>query len=160
MRTVIVCSLAALMATPSSAASLGSSAVPEVVKGVQSCLTATREDGVDIDSLQNDGWSKVTVSDGGRTVASPIPMLSKGSLILVHQASGPTPICTIMAKVPDVPAISGVATALDGALETGRKIENGKAIPAYWFPEGHVVQLASTGSEKAPGVRIVVAYRE
>ena len=56
--------------------------------------------------------------------------------------------------------ISGIADELDSALNTDRKIENGKAIPAYWFPKGHVVQLATTGSEKAPGVRIVVGYRK
>ncbi|WP_103727338.1 hypothetical protein [Novosphingobium sp. HII-3] len=68
----------------------------------------------------------------------------------------------IMAAIPDVPvpAVLGIAKALNRAPKTDRKVENGKAIPAYWFPEGHIVELVMTGSEKAPGVRIMMGHRK
>lgn len=160
VRILSACLFVSLMVSPASAASLSPSATPEIISGVQSCLAAVQSDGVDVEKLKQDGWSAVSASDGGKPVAVPVPMFSKGSLLLIHQATASTPICAIMTNVPDVPAISGIADELDSALNTDRKIENGKAIPAYWFPKGHVVQLATTGSEKAPGVRIVVGYRK
>ncbi|MGK2908710.1 MAG: hypothetical protein ACSLE1_02745 [Sphingobium sp.] len=72
----------------------------------------------------------------------------------------PTPICAIMAKVLDVPAVSQLVSALDRTLKTARKSADEKAIPAYWFPKGHIVELATTGTAKSPGIRIVVGYRK
>lgn len=157
---LFACLSASVVTSAASAASLSPAATPEVVNGVQSCLAAVRSDGVDVDKLKHDGWNAMSAPDEGKPSAAPIPIFSRGNLVLVHQATAPTPICAIMAAVSDVPAISGIVKALDSVLQTDRKIENGKAIPAYWFPEGRVVQLATTGSEKAPGVRIVVGYRK
>ena len=156
---MFACLFVGLITSAASAASLAPATTPEVVSGVQSCLAAIHSDGVDVEKLKQDGWNAMSASAGGKPVAAPVPLFFKGNLLLAHQGTAPTPICAIMAKVSDVPAISGIAKALDSVLKTGRKIENGKAIPAYWFPEGHVVQLATTGSERSPGVRIVVGYR-
>lgn len=102
----------------------------------------------------------MSASEAGKPVAPPIPLLAKGNLLLTYQSDPPTSICVIMARVPSVTAVSDIAYALDRAVKTSRKVKDGKAIPAYWFPIGHIVELATTGSVDAPGVRIVVGHRD
>lgn len=149
-----------LTASVASAGTLPAAKTPEVVKGVQSCLAAVDSHQVNVENLKKDGWSAVSASEAGRPVGLPIPLFSKGNLLLLHKSDAETPICAVMAKVPNVSAVRDIANSIDIALKIDRKIKDGKPIPAYWFPAEHVVELATTGSVDAPGVRIVVGYRK
>jgi len=149
-----------LTASAASADTLPAAKTPEVVKGVQSCLTAVDSHQVNVEILKKDGWGAVSASEAGKPVGLPIPLFSKGNLLLLHKSDAENPICAVMAKVPNVSAVGDIADAIDIALQPDRKIKGGKAIPANWFPAEHIVELATTGSVDAPGVRIVVGYRK
>jgi len=154
------CLILGITASAASADTLPPAKTSEVVKGVESCLTAVDSHQVNVENLRKDGWSAVSASEAGKPVGLPIPLFSKGNLLLLHKSHAETPICAIMAKVPNVSAVGDIANAIDIALKTNRKIKDGKVIPAYWFPAEHIVELATTGSVDAPGVRIVVGYRK
>lgn len=154
------CLIASVFSGSAVAAPLSSAGTPEIISGVESCLAVTSSTGVDAEKLRADGWAAMSASENGKPVPSPMPLFSKGNLLLIQQGGTPTPICAIMAKVPNVPAVRQIVVAMDSALKTARKGKDGKAIPAYWFPEGHIVELATTGTPEAPGVRIVVGYRK
>ncbi|WP_231420697.1 hypothetical protein [Sphingomonas sp. Leaf205] len=160
MKILYECLILGLTASAASADTLPAAKAPEVVKGVQSCLTAVDSHQVNIENLKKDGWSAVSASKAGKPVGLPIPLFFKGNLLLLHKSDAETPICAVMAKVPNVSAVDDIANAIDIALKTDRKIKDGKAIPAYWFPAEHIVELATTGSVDVPGVRIVVGYRK
>ena len=160
MKILYGCLILGLTASAASADTLPAAKTPEVVKGVQSCLTAVDSHQVNIEILRKDGWGAVSASEAGKPVGLPIPLFSKGNLLLLHKSDAENPICAVMAKVPNVSAVGDIADAIDIALKTDRKIKGGKAIPAYWFPAEHIVELATTGSVDAPGVRIVVGYRK
>jgi hypothetical protein len=154
------CLIASVFSGSASAASLSSAGTPEIISGVESCLAVTSSTGVDAAKLRADGWAAMSASENGKSVPTPMPLFSKGNLLLIQQGGTPTPICAIMAKVPDVPAVRQIVGAMENALKTARKGKDGKAIPAYWFPKGHIVELATTGTPEAPGIRIVVGYRK
>jgi hypothetical protein len=154
------CLILGLTASAALADTLPAAKTPEVVTGVQSCLTAVDSHQVNVEILKKDGWDAVSASEAGKPVGLPIPLFSKGNLLLLHKSDAENAICAIMAKVPSVSAVGDIANAIDIALKTDRKIKDGKAIPAYWFPAEHIVELATTGSVDAPGVRIVVGYRK
>lgn len=160
MKILYGCLILGLTASAASADTLPAAKTPEVVKGVQSCLTAVDSHQVNVEILRKDGWGAMSASEAGKPVGLPIPLFSKGNLLLLHKSDAENPICAVMAKVPNVSAVGDIADAIDIALKTDRKIKGGKAIPAYWFPAEHIVELATTGSVDAPGVRIVVGYRK
>ncbi len=160
MKILYGCLVLGLTASAASADTLPAAKTPEVVNGVLSCLTAVDSHQVNVENLKKDGWSAVSASEAGKPVGLPIPLFSQENLLLLHKSGAETPICAIMAKVPNVSAVGDIANSIDIALKIDRKIEDGKAIPAYWFPAEHIVELATTGSVDAPGVRIVVGYRK
>jgi len=150
----------ALPAIPVAAQESGMQVAPvaEIVEGVQSCRDATSSTGVDPEVLAADGWSALSVTQDGRSSQTPVPMLSKGSLLLMY-ADPQTPACFVIARIDEPDTALRVAAGLDGHLATARKQEGEKPIPAYWFPAGHVVQLQTTGSIDKPAVRISVGGR-
>lgn len=160
MKILYGCLILGLTASAASADTLPAAKTPEVVKGVLSCLMAVDSHQVNVEILKKDGWGAVSASEAGKSVGLPIPLLSKGNIIILHKSGAETPICAVMAKVPNVSAVGDIANAIDITLKADRKIKDGKAIPAYWFPAEHIVELATTGSVDAPGVRIVVGYRK
>ena len=160
MKILYGCLVLGLTASAASADTLPAAKTQEVVKGVLSCLKAVDSHQVNVENLKKDGWSAVSASEAGKPVGLPIPLFSKGNLLLLHKSDAETPICAVMAKVPNVSAVGDITNAIDIALKIDRKIKDGKAIPAYWFPAEHIVELATTGSVDAPGVRIVVGYRK
>ncbi|WP_121119344.1 hypothetical protein [Croceibacterium ferulae] len=127
----------------------------EIVAGVQSCRKATNASGVNPSALAADGWSAVTATQGGQPTEMPVPILSKGSVLLMY-ADESTAACFIVARLDRPRTALRLAADLDRELAVDRKQKGDGTFPVYWFPEGHLVQLETTGTQRQPAVRISV----
>ena len=141
MKILYGCLILGLTASAALADTLPAAKTPEVVKGVLSCLMAVDSHQVNVEILKKDGWGAVSASEAGKSVGLPIPLLSKGNIIILHKSGAETPICAVMAKVPNVSAVGDIANAIDIALKADRKIKDGKAIPACRFPQNTLLNL-------------------
>ena len=147
-------------AAPAAAPGLSPAAPPEIVAGARSCLDATDARQVDQAKLTANGWNRgsVTARDG-KAEATPLTFMAKGGLVLILNAAADMPLCAITTRLAKGTRFGDVAAALEQALGVPGKPREGDPGIVYFFPEGHLVQLASTGSPRAPAVRVVVAPR-
>ena len=160
--SVIAAIVASIGAHSAAAASRGlpPAAPPEIVAGARSCLNATDAKQVDPAKLAADGWNRGSLAgQDGKAEATPLTFMAKGGLMLVLNAASDMPLCAITTRLPRGTGFGDVAAALEQALGVPGKARDGDAGIVYFFPEGHLVQLASTGSPGAPAVRLVVAPR-
>lgn len=131
---------------------------PEIVDGVKSCLSATTEKAVEADTLNADGWRSASIAARGKAVDTPLQFFSKGNLLLITNKTGKTPACIITASVADAKAFDSLSSAVMGELDIDGHTKENENNTIYFFPKGHIVQLARTGTIKSPAIRIAVGF--
>ncbi|MBJ6121340.1 hypothetical protein [Sphingomonas mollis] len=149
--------LATVCAVPVAAAPRAAASQSEILEGVQSCAASLASTGIDEASLVSDGWSKGVMSESGKPLASDVIFYGKGNLMLmsVRTSAGQTPICSILARIGSVDDYPALQDAMAAAY--GKPIkDDGKGEQMFIARDHRVIDLASTGSNKNPSVRIAV----
>lgn len=131
---------------------------PEIVGGVKSCLSATTEKAVEADALKADGWRSASIVARGKAVDTPLQFFGKGNLLLITNKTGKTPACIITASVADAKTFDSLSSAVMSELDVDGHTKENESNTIYFFPKGHIVQLAKTGTLESPAVRISVGF--
>ena len=153
------CAVAVMQIASAASAQKQLPATPsEIVGGVKSCLSATTEKAVEADTLKADGWRSASIAARGKAVDSPLQFFGKGDLLLMTNKTGKDPVCVIMASVADAKALDGLSSFIMKELDVDGHTKPDEKNAIYFFPKGHIVQLARTGTLDRPSVRIIVGF--
>jgi hypothetical protein len=125
----------------------------ELLAAVRSCAAATNPTGVDPRKLEADGWRKATMSANGKPVATPLTMYGKGHLLLMFDSAGASPLCIVTGRILSVAEFPKLQAAFAAAYGAPIK-DDGKGEQMFIAPDHRVVDLASTGSNDRPAVRV------
>ena len=123
--------------------------------GARSCAAATTEAGVDAGKLEADGWHKAAISENGKPLAAPMTFYGKGNLLLMFDKSGAQPMCFVTARLSSRADFPKLQAAFASAYGAPIK-DNGKGDQFFKAPDHRMYDLASTGQQDEPAVRVVV----
>ena len=127
----------------------------ELLAGARSCAAATNPTGVDVRSLEANGWDKATMSANGKAAATSLTFYGKGHLLLMFDANGKSPLCIVTGRISSIAEFPKLQTAFAAAYGPPVK-DDGKGEQLFIAPDHRVVELASTGSVDRPSVRVGV----
>ena len=145
--------LSALFASPATA-QLREAQLPEIFASYNDCLVATKSGEISVSSLEALGWSRATMrtSDGNPIADGPIIFgHSDRSPIIILSALQGEGVCMVNARIERFEVFEEFKQALGEKLPKPDK--NGSIT---FFVEGQPVQIAPTGSRKAPALRLAV----
>jgi hypothetical protein len=129
--------------------------VDELIGGAQSCAAVTTTAGVDVRALESAGWGKGTMSAQGKPVATTLQIYGKGPLVLMFDTAQAKPICIITARISSIADFVKIRAAFQAKYGTPVK-DDGKGEQIFIAPDHRIVDLASTGSNDRPSVRVGV----
>jgi hypothetical protein len=158
MGTVGGAALVALIAAaPLAGATRPPASRDEIMAGVRSCAAGLTATGLDEVKLAGDGWSKGSITNKGKPVALDLILYGKGNLMLMSAKvpAGKTPICTITARIATVTEYPAIQAAFAAAYGAPVK-DDGKGEQLFISPDHRIIDLASTGSNNEPAVRVAV----
>lgn len=131
----------------------------DVLAATRSCVAASRNGVVDGARLAADGWQRGAASSDGRTVETPLTFYGRPNnnvvLMTGSGAAGQPQVCFVTGRVSDVRARTAVETAMTSAF--GKPLQSAPD-GILWRAPSHMVQLAATGSDAQPAVRVAVAF--
>ncbi|NJC34452.1 hypothetical protein GGR88_001966 [Sphingomonas jejuensis] len=158
-RFILSAGLATVAAVAPAAAQLSVAAPADVLAATRSCIAASGNGAVDGARLEADGWRRGTASSDGQAVETPLSFYGRpnGNVVLMTGpgAAGQPQVCLVTARVADVRGRGAVQAALTGAF--GDPIQSAPD-GILWRAPSHIVQLAATGSDAQPAVRVAVAF--
>ena len=156
MRFACLVSVVALLVSAGAAAqNLPPSSVDEIIAGAKSCAAATTQAGVNATTLEADGWHKASVSDHGKALDAPMTFYGKGHLLMMFDKSGTHPICFVTARIASKSDFTKLQAAFTSAYGAPVK-DNGNGEQIFMAPDHRMYDLASTGQQGEPAVRVVV----
>jgi hypothetical protein len=152
-RNALVAVAVAGMWSGSASAELRPSPLGDIYESYNDCFKVATKDGLNQDTLRSLGWTRATVSEGGKPK-------NDGPIIFGH----PERVPLIVLSAENGQGLCIVAARLEnsGSFEDFKKPFGGKlpepdADGAISFAaKDHIVQLRKTGTEQAPGLSIAV----
>ena len=159
-RAVVAFCAAAATVLPANAKGLETASQGEIVAGARSCVASVGPAGLDQTRLVADGWSKGSIaSKDGKPIDTSIILYGKGHLMLMSMQPQPgkPQLCTLLARIESVRAFAGIQTAFASTYGAPFK-DDGKGDQFSQAPDHRFINLASTGSNDRPSVRVAVGY--
>ena len=134
---------------------------PDVIaQSGRSCANSVSSTGVDEQRLRADGWSEGTLQSKGKEAASPLRFFGRaGTMLLLTREEGRPAggSCVVMASIKSTKHYPQVVEAMTAAL--GGSASKAKDESVMWLLDGgKAAQMAPTGSNEKPSVRIVVVF--
>ncbi|EAQ30549.1 hypothetical protein NAP1_07215 [Erythrobacter sp. NAP1] len=155
-RASIFLGSAALLAAPASA-QLREAALPEIFESYNDCFAATESGSISTSSLEDLGWARATMRDGDGNTVEDGPIIyghgERAPIIILSDLSGDG-ICMVNARIESFDTYEEFKAAFGGKLPDAN--EKGEIL---FSAQGHIVQIAPTGSREAPAMRLVVGTR-
>jgi len=154
MRSFKCVAFAGLLALSASAsADIPVSPLGDIYESYNDCFKVATKEGIKTDVLAGLGWSRATISGGGKPVASG-PIIyghSKRKPIILLSADKGEGLCIVMARLESPKAFEEFQGAWGGKLP---KPDADGTIT--FFAEGHPIMLKQTGSAQKPAMTISV----
>lgn len=151
--------MATVLISSPAAAQMSVASPADVLAATRSCIAASGNGVVDGARLEADGWQRGTASSAGRAVETSLTFYGRpnGNVVLMTGpgAAGQPQVCLVTARVADVRGRGAVQAALSGAF--GEPLQSAPD-GIIWRAPSHIVQLAATGSDAQPAVRVAVAF--
>ncbi len=160
MKTVhVLAGAVAVVSTAIGAAALAQGLSPadndEILAGARECAAVTSAAGIDESKLATDSWSNATISNDGKPVGTSLTMYGKGHLLLTFDRAAKSPICIVTARLKSVQDFPKLQARVAGDYGTPVK-DDGKGEQIFIAPDHRIIDLASTGSQSKPAVRVAV----
>ena len=145
--------LAAAALTTPAPAEIPVSPLGDIYASYNDCFKVATKNGMKPEALAPLGWSRATVSKGGKPVADAPDIYghAKRKPIILLSAQKGEGICIVMARLESVGAFEEFKKGWGGKLP---KPDAEGAIS--FFAKGHPIQLRQTGSADKPSMSIVV----
>ena len=148
--------LSAVLAAPA-AAQLREASLPEVFESYNACFKATESGSIAPGSLEDLGWARATMSDSDGNAVEGGPIIyvhgEQAPLIILSGLEGEG-VCMVSAKIDSFARLEEFKAAFGDALPAPN--DKGEIL---FSAQGHIVQIAPTGSRDAPAMRLVVGTR-
>ena len=145
---------------PANAKKMLTSTPEQLVASIKSCSTAVSVDGIQDDNLTKAGWAKGELKGADGEVMDAVRVYShkevNALIMLPPEARKDGKSCIVMAKMASVKDIASAANLL--SAEVGKAPEKSRSQNVVWLAGERAIQLAPTGTEAAPSVRVIVAY--
>ncbi len=145
-----------MLAAPA-AAQLREAALPDIFESYNACFAATESGSIAPGSLEELGWARATMTDGDGNAIQDGPIIyghgERAPLIILSGLEGEG-VCMVSAKIESIETFEEFKAAFGDALPEPN--ENGEIL---FSAQGHIVQIAPTGSREAPAMRLVVGTR-
>ena len=129
--------------------------VDEIMAGAKSCLAATSSAGVDENKLRGDGWKHGTMSDKGKPVDNGLSIYGRDGLLMILHGSKPGSLCLFTARIASPSDIAKLQASMAAAYGKPAS-DDGKGEQMFFTADNHIVDVASTGSQDQPAVRVAV----
>jgi hypothetical protein len=143
------------VAGPATAQGIAPARTDEIIAGAQSCAAATAPTGIDEARLKSDGWGKGAVSANGKALPTSMAFYGNGPLVLMFNRNGAKPICIVTGRLPSAADFPKLQAAFASAYGAPVK-DDGKGAQIFITPDHRIMQLAFTGTEQMPAVRVGV----
>ena len=148
-----IASAAALALTAPASAELPVSPLRDIYVSYNDCFKVAAKGGMKPEVLATLGWSRATMSSGGKPVADG-PMIyghAKRAPIIILSADKGDGLCIVMARLETTKAYEEFMSAWGGKLP--KPAADGTIT---FFAEGHPIMLKRTGSTQKPSMTISV----
>jgi hypothetical protein len=144
-----------MVATASpSQAQLREAPLPQIFESYNDCFTATESGAIDTDALNGLGWARASMTDGDGEAIEGGPIIfghaDRAPLIILSGLEGDG-VCIVNARIESFDVFEEFKAAFGGNLPGPE--ENGAIT---YSAQGHIVQIAPTGSRDKPSIRLVV----
>lgn len=127
----------------------------QIAAGVSACIAATQPERVNEAALVQAGWSKGTPKDAkGKALTVPFGIYGRKDsnvMLLTPPAKGP---CTVLARISRADAAPAVVEAVSAQVKAQPKRDKDNNL--IWLSGRTAIQLAATGDNAKPALRIAV----
>lgn len=153
----MIATVAVLALALQSPGALKPAATGDIVGATRACIAASDPRQVDTAQLAAEGWQAGATQDGrGKPVETDLDVwASAGNGAVILTMAG-QPLCTVMARVERAGRYPVIRDALHAAIGARGRIVERQAYQQTWMVEGLVIDLAATGNQQAPSVRVTV----
>ena len=152
----VALALSVVVAAPA-AAQLQEAPRPEIFQSYNDCFTATESGQIDSDALIGLGWARATMTDGDGNTIEDGPIIfghtERRPIILLSALEGDG-VCIVNARIESFEVYKNFTEAFGGNLPA----PNDEGAVTF-RAQGHIVQIAPTGSTEKPSLRLVVGTK-
>ncbi len=139
------------------AAQLREAPLPEIFQSYNDCFAATESGQIDSAALIELGWDRATMRDGDGNAIEGGPIIfghaERRPVILLSALEGDG-VCVVSARIESFEVFETFTEAFGGKLPA----PNDEGAITF-SAQGHVVQIAPTGSSEEPSLRLVVGTK-
>ncbi|MEO1044472.1 MAG: hypothetical protein AAFX04_03425 [Pseudomonadota bacterium] len=157
MRSAIAGLLGLFLLSSQASAQLRTAPLPHIFESYNACFAATPQSGLDPKALESLGWNRATIEADGEKQETGLIIFGHAEyapLIILSAESG-SGICSVTAKLSDAGDYDQFLAAFGDALPEADKDGN-----ITFRAQGHLVQLARTGSRSDPAMRAIILTPE
>ncbi len=128
--------------------------LPEIFESYNDCFAATETGAINTDALRDLGWVRATMTDDDGNSVDDGPIIfghtQRTPLIMLSGLDGEG-VCMVSARIESFDVFEEFMAAFGGNLPD----PDGDGAITY-SAQGHIVQIAPTGSRDKPSLRLVV----
>jgi hypothetical protein len=138
-------------------AQLREAPLPEIFESYNDCFAATESGQIDTSALTTLGWARASMTDGDGKQIDDGPIIfghSERSPIILLSALEGDGVCVVNARIASFEVFTSFTDAFGGKLPE----PNDEGAITY-RAQGHIVQIAPTGSKDKPSLRLVVGTK-
>ena len=146
----------ALLSSPAHA-QLREASLQQIFESYNDCFAATETGTINAAALTSLGWSRATMTDGDGNSIKDGPIIfghtDRNAIILLSALEGDG-VCIVNARIASFDVFESFTEAFGGNLP-----EPDEQGAITYRAQGHIVQIAPTGSKEKPSLRLVVGTK-
>ncbi len=156
-RSFVIAGLTLAALVSPAQAQLREAPLPQIFQSYNDCFAATDSGQINTSALVSLGWARASMTDGDGKPIDGGPIIfshSERSPIILLSALEGDGVCIVNARIESFEVFKSFTEAFGGNLP-----EPNEEGAITYRAQGHIVQIAPTGSKDKPSLRLVVGTK-